>query len=59
MNITDNTNNPDYNYQSLNRRDLMSLSTIQNRDAPIRNFKGIDTRRDWSTNLYNLDIAGK
>ncbi len=56
MNITDT--NPDYNYPALNRRDLMSLSTINNADAPVRKFKCINTRRDWSTNLYNLDIEG-
>lgn len=48
--------NSDYNYGTLNRRDLMSLSTINNNDAPIRKFKQINTKRDWSTNLYNLDI---
>jgi hypothetical protein len=59
MNITENLTNSDYNYPSMNRQDLMSLSTIQNKDAPIKRFKQLDTGRDWSTNLYNLDIAGK
>lgn len=48
----------DYNYPSLNRRDGMYLSTITSRDAPIRKFKQLDTKRDWSINLYNLDIEG-
>jgi hypothetical protein len=56
MNITDT--NPDYNYPTLNRKDLMSLSTINNNDANIRKFKCINTKRDWSANLYNLDIEG-
>ena len=55
---TTNTNTyvDDYNYPSLNRKDLMSLSTITNKDFPIRKFKCINTKRDWSVNLYNLDI---
>lgn len=56
--ITDIGHNPDYNYGSLNRKDLMSLSTINNNDAHLRKFKHIDTKRDWSANLYNLDIEG-
>jgi hypothetical protein len=56
--ITDIGMNPDYNYSSLNRKDLMSLSTINNNDVTLRKFKQIDTKRDWSANLYNLDIEG-
>lgn len=48
--------NDDYNYPSLGRKDLMSLSTITNRDFPIRKINKINTKRDWSVNLYNLDI---
>lgn len=57
-NITEMSTNPDFNYRSLNRKDLMSLSTISNNDMKLRKFKAIDTQRDWSTNLYNLDIEG-
>ena len=48
--------NDDYNYPSLNRKDLMYLSTLSNRDFPIRKINKINTKRDWSVNLYNLDI---
>lgn len=58
-NITDNNFNIDFNYPSLQRKDLMALSTITNNDASIKKFKQLDTRRDWSTNNYNLDIEGK
>ena len=45
-------------YPTLNRKDLMSLSTINNNDFPIKKFKQMNTKRDWSLNLYNLDIEG-
>ena len=48
----------DYNYRSLNRNDLMSLSNIHENDLNIKKFKQLDTRRDWSINLYNMDIPG-
>ena len=48
----------DFDYPFLNRKDLMSLSTINNNDFPIRKFKQMSTNRDWSLNLYNLDIEG-
>ena len=48
----------EFEYPFLNRKDLMSLSTINNNDFPIRKFKQIITNRDWSLNLYNLDIEG-
>lgn len=48
----------DYNYRSLNRNDLMSLSNINENDMKIKKFKQLDTRRDWSINLYNMDIPG-
>ena len=46
----------DFDYPSFNRNDLMTLDTIRNRDFPIRKLNQINTNRDWSTNLYNLDI---
>lgn len=46
----------DYKYPTLNRKDLMSLSTISPQDAITHKLKQLDTRRDWSLNLYNLDI---
>ncbi len=40
---------------SLNRKDLKDLSIINGKS---HNFKKLDTNRDWSLNLYNLDIEG-
>jgi hypothetical protein len=48
----------DYNYRSLNRNDLMSLSSINENDMKIKKFKQLDTKRDYSINLYNMDIPG-
>ena len=50
--------NLDYNYPSLNRKDTMYLSTMTHKDFPIKKFKQLQTRRNWSINLYNLDIEG-
>ena len=52
------TLNLDYNFPSLNRKDTMYLSTMTQKDFPIRKFKQLETRRNWSINLYNLDIEG-
>ena len=40
----------------LNRKDTMYLSVINSQDAKIIPFKKLYTQRDWSSNLYNLDI---
>ena len=48
----------DYNYRSLERKDLMSLSSVNPQDMKIKKFKKLDTKRDWSINLYNMDIPG-
>ena len=48
--------NNDFNYPSLMRRDLMYLDSIKSRDYPIKKINQINSNRDWSTNLYNLDI---
>ena len=53
MSVADNF---DYSLPSLSKKDTMSLSTINSNDAKIRPFKKMDTQRDWSINLYNLDI---
>jgi hypothetical protein len=45
-----------FNYPFLSRKDLMYLSSLNSRDYPLRYFKKINTNRDWSANLYNLDI---
>ena len=45
----------DYNYPSLNRKDLLDLNRINDKS---RYFKKLNTNRDWSLNLYNLDIEG-
>jgi len=48
-----------YNYPSLNRKDLMYLSTInQQRDEQKTTTKKFITDRNISYNLYNLDING-
>ena len=41
----------DYNYRSLNRNDLMSLSSINEADMKIKKFKQLDLKRYWSINL--------
>ena len=48
-------NNIDFNFPSLNRKDLSDLSNINNKN---KKFKKLNTNRDWSLNLYNLDIEG-
>ena len=46
----------DFNYPSINRKDLSeNLSLINDKSRP---FKKLSTNRDWSLNLYNLDIEG-
>ena len=50
--------NKDYDYPFLKRKDLMSLSTLNKNDFPIKKINQINTKRDWSLNLYNLDIEG-
>ena len=55
---TQNNTNIDFNYPSLSRKDLMYLSTVTNNDFPLRKFKQLHTNRNWSINLYNLDIEG-
>lgn len=46
-----------FNYPSLNRKDLMSLKTISERDEKIRKFKGgLNTNRNYSYNLFNVDL---
>lgn len=47
--------NMDYNYPPLNRKDLSDLSKINDKN---RQFKKLNTNRNWSLNLYNLDIEG-
>ena len=46
----------DFNYPSLSRKDLMYLDSIKSIDCPIKKINRINTNRDWSINLYNLDI---
>lgn len=49
-----------YNWKSLQRKDLMSLSGINPVDERKRKFKGgVDTYRDYSYNLFNMDIIGR
>ncbi|MCQ2818256.1 MAG: hypothetical protein MJ252_13395 [archaeon] len=55
MSVADNF---DYSLPVNSRKDLMSLSTINENDAIMHNIKKLDTQRDWSANLYNRDIEG-
>ena len=48
----------DYNYRSSQRGDTMYLNTIKNSDLNIKKFKQLHTNRDYSSNLFNLDIEG-
>ena len=54
----DNNKYDDYNYKSLNRKDLIINRNLDNSDFPIRKFKQLDTKRDFSLNNYVLDIKG-
>ena len=53
MSVSDNF---DYSIPTLNKNNTMYLSSINAQDAKMRPFKKLYTQRDWSTNLYNLDI---
>ena len=53
MSVADNF---DYSIPSIPKGNTMYLSTINKNDAIIRPFKKMVTQRDWSANLYNLDI---
>jgi len=46
----------DFNYPSLNRKDLMSLDTIKEKDFKKKGINRLISNRDWSMGLYNLDI---
>ena len=48
--------NNDFNYPSLNRKDLMSLDTIKEKDFKKRGINRLLSNRDWSMVLYNRDI---
>ena len=53
MSVADNF---DYSIPSIKKGNTMYLSTINKNDTIIRPFKKMVTQRDWSANLYNLDI---
>ena len=53
MSVADNF---DYSIPTIPKSNTMYLSTINKNDAIIRPFKKMVTQRDWSANLYNLDI---
>ena len=53
MSVADNF---DYSIPTIPKGNTMYLSTINKNDAIIRPFKKMVTQRDWSANLYNLDI---
>ena len=46
----------DFNYPSLNRKDLMLLDTIKEKDFKKKGINRFISNRDWSMGLYNLDI---
>jgi len=46
------------NCHLLSRKDTMYLSSLNSNDYPIRKFKQMSSNREWSLNLYNLDIKG-
>ena len=46
------------NCHLLSRKDTMYLSSLNSKDFPMKKFKYLPTKREWSLNLYNLDIQG-
>jgi hypothetical protein len=49
-----------FDHRKLQRKDLMSLSKISANDEKIQRFKGgLNSERDYSYNLFNMDIIGK
>ena len=56
--INKENNYNDFNYPSLNHKDIISIRNLDSNDFPIRKFKQLDTKRDFSLNNYNLDIPG-
>ena len=46
------------NCHLLSRKDTMYLSSLNSNDFPIRKFRQMPSKREWSLNLYNLDIQG-
>ena len=56
MSVVNNINDIDNSQKLLNRKDTMYLSVINSQDAKLLPFKKLYTKRDWSSNLYNLDI---
>ena len=53
MSVADNF---DYSIKTIKKGNTMYLSTLNNDDVEIKPFKKLNTKRDWSANLYNLDI---
>ena len=56
--INKENNYNDFNYPSLNHKDIISIRNLDSNDFPIRKFKQLDTKRDFSLNNYTLDIPG-
>ena len=48
--------NNDFNYPSLNRKDLMMLDTIKEKDFKRKGINRLISKRHWSMGLYNRDI---
>ena len=46
------------NYPTLQKKDTFYYRGLDSSDFPIKKFKQIDTKRDYSLNNYSLDIDG-
>ena len=46
------------NYPTLQKKDTFYYRGLHSSDFPIKKFKQIDTKRDYSLNNYSLDIDG-
>lgn len=60
INISKSSNDLSQNFypKLLSRKDTMYLSSLNSSDYPPKKFKQLATKRNWSLNLYNLDIQG-
>lgn len=61
--MSENNNNNNfikgYDQNHKHNYETMSLSTLNKKDTQIKNFKKLDTERNWSLNLCNMDIPSK
>ena len=45
-------------YPTLQKKDTLYYRGLDSSDFPIKKFKQLDTKRDYSLNNYSLDIDG-